>query len=174
MTRFRAARSKLDPGVWGLGAADRRTVYLGLMVYRLEQQQIRDLLTRLKVPRADADELEMLPELRRALRSLALARKPSAIYHALQRYPARILAVAWLADERRSVRSRILRYQKEYRRVEPLLSGDDLRAMGLKPGPLFGQLLSALRDARLDGKIKTREEEQALLRKLLRAQGIEL
>ena len=39
--------------------------------------------------------------------------------------------------------------------------------MGLKPGPLFRQLLGALRDARLNGKVGTREEEEALLEKLL-------
>jgi hypothetical protein len=51
--------------------------------------------------------------------------------------------------------------------VEAELTGDDLKALGLKPGPLFGRLLSELRDAWLDGKVKTREEEEALLAKLL-------
>jgi hypothetical protein len=39
--------------------------------------------------------------------------------------------------------------------------------MGLRPGPIYGRLLGALRDARLDGKVSTREEEEALLEKLL-------
>jgi hypothetical protein len=39
--------------------------------------------------------------------------------------------------------------------------------MGLEPGPLFGELLSALRDARLDGEVSTREEEEALVNRLV-------
>jgi hypothetical protein len=43
--------------------------------------------------------------------------------------------------------------------------------MGLRPSPLFGRLLAALRDARLDGKVSTLEEEERLLEKLLAAEG---
>jgi len=39
--------------------------------------------------------------------------------------------------------------------------------MGLEPGPLFGRLLSALRDARLDGEVTSLEEERAFVEKLL-------
>jgi hypothetical protein len=55
--------------------------------------------------------------------------------------------------------------------VEIELGGNDLKAMGLKPSPLFGRLLNALRDARLDGGVSTREEEETLLNKLLAAEG---
>jgi poly(A) polymerase len=40
----------------------------------------------------------------------------------------------------------------------PLLTGDDLRAAGLKPGPEFKRILAAVRDAQLDGRIRTRDE----------------
>jgi tRNA nucleotidyltransferase (CCA-adding enzyme) len=69
-----------------------------------------------------------------------------------------------------------LRYQTEWRSVETDITGDDLKTMGLKPGPLFGQLLDALRSARLDGKVSTRQDEEAMLQKLLeieRKRGVE-
>lgn len=174
MARFRAVRSELDPAVWGLQPADRRLVYLALLLYRLELQPLKEVLERLKMPRAEADEVEMMPELRRTLRSIVFARKASAVYRAFRLYPPRILAVGWLASERGGARARLWRFQTEYRRVEPLLGGDDLKALGLKPGPLFGRLLEALRDARLDGQVKSREDEEALLRRLLKAEGIEI
>jgi poly(A) polymerase len=43
-------------------------------------------------------------------------------------------------------------------RPDRLLTGDDLQAMGFKPGPLFSRILGTLEDAQLDGQIKTREE----------------
>jgi poly(A) polymerase len=43
-------------------------------------------------------------------------------------------------------------------RPERLLTGDDLLAMGLRPGPVFAEILRTLEDGQLEGQIKTREE----------------
>lgn len=40
----------------------------------------------------------------------------------------------------------------------PLVRGSDLIALGLKPGPLFGELLSEVETRQLEGTLKTREE----------------
>jgi poly(A) polymerase len=53
----------------------------------------------------------------------------------------------------------------------PLITGDDLIARGLKPGPLFGKLLAAVREAQLDGTIRTREEAWALVERTLAEEG---
>ncbi|MGA2253246.1 MAG: CCA tRNA nucleotidyltransferase [Thermoguttaceae bacterium] len=39
-----------------------------------------------------------------------------------------------------------------------LLTGDDLRMLGLQPGPKFKTILQAVRNAQLDGEIRTKEE----------------
>src|SRR5262249_32953140 len=43
-------------------------------------------------------------------------------------------------------------------RPQPLITGDDLIAAGLKPGPQFKELLTAVEDAQLDGSIGTKAE----------------
>lgn len=48
-----------------------------------------------------------------------------------------------------------------------LISGDDLLALGLKPGPEFRRLLQAVEEAQWEGEIKTREEALALVKRLL-------
>jgi poly(A) polymerase len=48
-----------------------------------------------------------------------------------------------------------------------LVSGEDLIAMGLKPGPQFKELLHAIEDAQLNDAIHTRDEAVDLLRSLL-------
>jgi poly(A) polymerase len=48
----------------------------------------------------------------------------------------------------------------------PLLTGDDLIQAGHKPGPLFKKLLDAVREAQLDGTIRTKEEAWALAYRL--------
>jgi len=41
----------------------------------------------------------------------------------------------------------------------PCLSGRDIRDLGYKPGPVFTRIFDALRQARWEGKLRTREEE---------------
>jgi len=42
-------------------------------------------------------------------------------------------------------------------RPERLLTGDDLRNMGFRPGPVFSRILRNLEDAQLEGQVKTQE-----------------
>lgn len=46
---------------------------------------------------------------------------------------------------------------------QPSLTGDDLVKMGMNPGPVFQSVFDALREARVMGRVKTREEEVALV-----------
>lgn len=49
----------------------------------------------------------------------------------------------------------------------PLVTGEDLMALGLEPGPQFKRLLDAVREAQLDGTIATKEQALELVRRLL-------
>ena len=65
-------------------------------------------------------------------------------------------------------------YCEEYLRNTPtevidppvLVTGDDLAALGMQPGPLFKELLDAVRDAQLNGEIETRDEAIELVKRL--------
>ena len=167
--KYQTLREHLSTAPWLL-PTDYWT-YLALLAYRLSDESLRALISRLKMKRNDAQDLYLLHNLKETLPQLRKARRPSDIYRLLQPYPTRVLAVAWVAVGRKQLRERLLRYQTEYRLVETELTGDDLKDMGLKPGPSFRHLLGALRDARLDGEVSTREEEEALLEKLLADHG---
>lgn len=53
--------------------------------------------------------------------------------------------------------------EPEHIRPRVLLNGDDLIALGYRPGPNFREMLSTVEDAQLDGRIHTREEAVQLL-----------
>ncbi|MFQ5671819.1 MAG: CBS domain-containing protein [Nitrospinales bacterium] len=58
-----------------------------------------------------------------------------------------------------------LAYFTQYRDATvPDLTGDDLVQLGLKPGPVFQDVFAALREARLNGQVKNREDETALVK----------
>lgn len=47
----------------------------------------------------------------------------------------------------------------------PLVTGHDLIAAGYKPGPLFKEILRAVEDAQLEGKLRTHEEAMGMVAK---------
>ncbi len=49
-----------------------------------------------------------------------------------------------------------------------LVDGNDLKSLGFNPGPLFGKILTAIEEAQLDGRVKTREEALALMAEMAR------
>ncbi|GAB4274734.1 MAG: CBS domain-containing protein [Coriobacteriia bacterium] len=71
------------------------------------------------------------------------------------------------AVARKRARERIELFLRELAGVEPAVSGDDLRGMGLAPGPAYSAILDqALRD-RLDGVAVGRQAELDNLRRLV-------
>ena len=53
-----------------------------------------------------------------------------------------------------------------------LITGDDLAALGLEAGPRYKQLLDAVRDAQLNGTIRTRQAALELVEKMIKAEAI--
>jgi tRNA nucleotidyltransferase (CCA-adding enzyme) len=78
-----------------------------------------------------------------------------------------VIFVCWLVSDHEVTKSRLELYHRELSSVKPVIGGDDLRAMGLRPGPLYSDLLEALRAARLDGKVVTLEDERSLLQQMI-------
>ena len=52
-------------------------------------------------------------------------------------------------------------YLTRLRTVKVLLTGEDLKKMGIPPGPRYKEILAELLDAKLDGLVRNREEELA-------------
>jgi tRNA nucleotidyltransferase (CCA-adding enzyme) len=57
------------------------------------------------------------------------------------------------------------------RAIKTALTGRDLQAMGLKPGPQYKTILGKLLDARIDGMITTEADERAFVQKRLGLAG---
>ena len=53
--------------------------------------------------------------------------------------------------------------EPEHIRPRPLITGDDLLALGYRPGPNFRVMLTIVEDAQLEGSVETREQAIALI-----------
>ena len=65
-----------------------------------------------------------------------------------------------------SAKRQVSAFLTTYQNVKPILTGNDLKAMGLRPGPQFKKILNQLLDARLNGEVRTEAEERELVRRL--------
>jgi tRNA nucleotidyltransferase (CCA-adding enzyme) len=63
-----------------------------------------------------------------------------------------------------SAKRQLSMYLTTYRDVKPVLTGKELKALGLKPGPLYSTILARLTEARVDGDVKNEAEERALVK----------
>ena len=61
-------------------------------------------------------------------------------------------------------REQLARMPAEQIRPKPLLTGDDLIAMGYAPGPRFKQILAAVEDAQLEGRLQDTEAARKFVR----------
>jgi tRNA nucleotidyltransferase (CCA-adding enzyme) len=167
--RFRAMRAALEDGEWQAREGtplDRWRVLAGwgLMAYRLTPAQLEQGIRRLRFPGREAEALRAVLEVRGKLERLAEPLKPSTVAEHLDPYPLIALFVVWVAAPPGRARDNLFRYAHVWRGVRPLLRGDDLRRLGVPEGPAIGEMLRALRAARLDGEVQTREDEIAFVK----------
>jgi tRNA nucleotidyltransferase (CCA-adding enzyme) len=164
---FAELRQAIDDG-WGDVTQPAPVLYLALLTYELSRPELEDLSSRLKIFRDDLDLLHQVLDLREQEAELDRPVLSNREIYALLRYSSTpALLVVWLCTDSARVRGRIWRYETELRHIQPVVDGTYLKSLGLKPSPLFRQLLHAVRDARLDGQISTEEEEKALIASLL-------
>jgi tRNA nucleotidyltransferase (CCA-adding enzyme) len=169
---FGSLRQILADGRWDvLPEEDGRPpagLYLALLTYHLSRSELEVLTDRLKIFRDDLTLLRQVHDLKDGESKLAQPDLSNREIFALLRYsstPSRM--IQWLCTGSERVRERLWRYETELRHVRPTVDGEYLMSLGLKPSPLFSKLLSAVRDARLDGEIHTVEEEKGLIAHLL-------
>ena len=157
--RFRRLRKSLGAGDWRL--------YLALLTLRLTREELEELIARLNLARDEAKVLYQVNELRSLLPKLEERQRPSTIYRMLKPFSEEAISAHQVATDAPLVREQLDLYRRRLRYLKPEIDGNYLKGMGLKPGPIFGRILDALRDARLDGEVTTLEEEKELVRKLL-------
>jgi tRNA nucleotidyltransferase (CCA-adding enzyme) len=158
------------PPAWGHLPDMARTsprVALGTLLWlmRLSAEDIEALDFRLHFPAALREALRAAVSLWHDLAGL-VGRKASFVYNRLDGVPLLVVYACYLSVEGER-REMLDHYILEWRRVKPQTTGSDLVALGLAPGPAYQIILLALRNAWLDGEVRTVEDERALLDKMI-------
>ena len=68
-------------------------------------------------------------------------------------------------------RTPIERYVTTWRHIQPTYTGEDLRLLGIPPGPVYKKILDELRSAWIDGLIQDHTGEQQMFNRLIGDHG---
>ena len=152
--KFKAARQSSAPDLPSI------TLYLSLWFYHLNSAEIEGLISHLRLPRRVAQPLSDTTKLKTKLDSLAdPGLKPSRVYSLLHGCSPVAINANWLASESPTPRRHLELFRDKLRYVKPALTGNDLLKMGIPPGPEIKEVLDRLHEARLDGKIASKQGE---------------
>jgi tRNA nucleotidyltransferase (CCA-adding enzyme) len=136
---------------------------LEVLIAYLAPEYREKVATNLQLP---ADSIKRLQELSASnnhlLERLPKCELPSQLVLLLRNYDLPIL-IAIALQSQRSTRRQIWEYLTKWANVQPLLNGNDLKALGYKPGPGFKLMLDALLVARLDGDLGDRTDAISFL-----------
>jgi tRNA nucleotidyltransferase (CCA-adding enzyme) len=88
-----------------------------------------------------------------------LPAKNSAIYKQLVVFRIELILYMMAATEHETVKRSISNYVTRLRHVETSVTGRDLKKMGLEPGPIYREILQAVLEAKLNDRLKTRNDE---------------
>lgn len=151
--------------------ADVDQLYFGLWMRHCGVEVQRFLLDRLRVnarTRSLVEEGIRFAALEPDLAAPVLA--PSQIDRLLSPFSDAALLIAHHFSADRVLRQRLDDYTGWIRPVTIHLSGDRLKALGVRPGPIYRRILQTVRAARLDGRCATPEDEEALALALIAEQ----
>jgi poly(A) polymerase len=151
---------------------------LAALLHTLTPDDTERVAERLRLSNVEKDRLVWLIDYQSALIDAPTLRKSvlkPILAHAGVRELLALHRARAQADERRGTSIDYAEFCDECLRdwppealdPAPLITGDDLRALGLTPGPHFKGLLDAVRRAQLDEEIATREQALGLVRSLV-------
>jgi tRNA nucleotidyltransferase (CCA-adding enzyme) len=143
-------------------------VYFLVFLEERPGAEARGILRRLSPPPKTADAIVRdLAQLRALARSLQRAREvtPSRMHRWLAEVSIEVVLALMAVVGRPELRKAIGDFLGAQGRVRPFLGGDDLRALGIQPGPVYRDILNSLLYARLDGHVQSRDDELRFVRR---------
>ncbi|MDX9788646.1 MAG: CBS domain-containing protein [Desulfobacterales bacterium] len=142
----------------------RWVVYFLALIRHCDRKTTIEICSRFDLPQQDKTLFEGIRfDAERCLLSLErkLPVKNSTLYRKLSGFKNELLLFMMAATRQEKVKRSISYFFTQLRKVAPEIRGQDFIDMGYKPGPVFKEVLQAVLDAKLDGRLKSRKDELA-------------
>jgi len=144
-------------------------VYMIALLDVLPKRAVGEVLRRFPFSQGEAQKIRTASTGSHAIMR-RLARRPpptpAETYRILNGLSDETLLGLMAKSKGEPVKRQISAFFTAYKHVKPVLTGADLKAMRLKPGPQYKKILDQLLNARLNGEVKTEQEERALVERV--------
>jgi tRNA nucleotidyltransferase (CCA-adding enzyme) len=157
--KFDTAREHCLPDI------PRPELYLAILCYRLSPANLEELHKYLHFSKATIKAVRETINIKEKSIDLTISGlAPSTVYDLLQGYSQTAYTANIICHDSHLVVEHIELYLNVLRHVKPALGGEDLKRLGVARGPKIKEILQQLREARLDGKINNKKEEEEWVR----------
>lgn len=146
-------------------------VYFMALMEVIPHKAVGETLKRLTVPERFAEKVRVGHVASNSILRQLVKRPPptpAETYRLLSGQADETLLFLMAKTRSEAVKRRLSAYLTTYRQVKPILTGTDLKAMGLKPGPQYKKILQRLLEARLNSQVTSEAEERALVKQIAR------
>ncbi len=146
-------------------------VFMSLFLFDLPVRELEAVCRAYAFRRSETQHILMLRRHARGVKKALNRRevRPSIIYRTLEPLTYEVILGATALFEEGPLRRHVEDFFLSFNGQRIHVGGEDLKAMGLKPGPDYRRILDKLLLARLDGRVTTKEEEIAAARRIMEA-----
>jgi tRNA nucleotidyltransferase (CCA-adding enzyme) len=88
------------------------------------------------------------------------------LYTLLSHYDTEILLYMMARVNNEKIKRMISNYFTKLKNTKIMLSGKDLKGMGVKPGPIYKEIFDSLLKARLNNLIRTKDDEAGFVKEM--------
>ncbi len=153
------------------GPCERGPLYLIGLLDRMKEPEMEEFLERLEVPerlkvRTRANMAQARETLNRLSTGFYLMRK-SEIFRLIDPLSPEVklfVMAKTRSEEIKKAISNVITYSDSFK---PIVTGADLKVMGVREGPLYKEILERLLDAKIDRGLKTKEMEMEFVKAYL-------
>jgi tRNA nucleotidyltransferase (CCA-adding enzyme) len=138
---------------------------------RLKEREVGHVLSKLGFRSAEIQLIEEFPEKTNAIQKDLAGKKaktPIEAYHLIEKLPLDVLAYLLAESNNSAAVSKLKAYLHKWRPIRQALPvvSNELEALGMPRGPKFDHVVNEVFAAQLNGRGKTPEEREKMLRKL--------
>jgi len=148
--------------------ADYPVLYLSALLEGLSFQAVERFLSQLSVPEGERRLIEgVFIRSRQVLGLIKRGMKNSEVMTLLENLPEEVILYMAAKTKDEWKREKIMEFLKRWRFIKPEVNGEDLKGLGLKPGPIFREVLHELKGRIVDGEVTDRESQMRFVRRFL-------
>ncbi len=140
---------------------DVELVYLSGLLLGLESVERSAIIRKLYLSKDRASVIykacREVPVVKEKLDQVGL--NPSEVVNCLETLPVEAILLAYASAEQKIIKDHLKLYMEALQYMRPKLKGSDLKKIGLEPGPHYRKIIENLKQAHLDGEVRTPQEE---------------